>query len=421
LVLDRRSVTLVESQDSLIELSDDEASALEAVGRSLASKRDWWGSAGDDKQASVVACRPAAPGRWHVRVSDAVGIIALPSLQLTIEPKIPTPHLLFLLEASGQFPRLAPQRAVAMRDMFLWELILHWYITEVELVLRRGLLRDYQETRDVLSVVRGSIDAVSTGQMYYRGQLAFECTFDEFDFDTPPNRLLAEACRVVLGTPTSQALLRRRAKRAVARFEDVRDMRQDDLRWRPERRAGYYGTAATLARHIIQGFGRTLAYGKEPVTTFLIRTPEMIEAGLRSLLQTALPEHEIEKRGLRLVGSTMTLNPDLVFDGGKAVGDVKYKLLDSDWPRNDLYQLVAFATGYRSRRGLLVHFAPHRDAQLPSVRVGDVSLYAASWNAQPEIGAREALDNLIAAVGEFLNAAELNSNLANDLLTAESD
>ncbi|MGH9194394.1 MAG: McrC family protein [Acidimicrobiia bacterium] len=404
MALDRRSVTLVESQESLLALSDEEASALEAAGRDLASKRQWWGKVADEgREASMISCRPASPGRWHIRVSDAVGMIALPSLQLTIEPKIPASHLLFLMEASGEFPRLAPQRATALRDLFLWELILHWYISEVEAVLRRGVLRDYEETSDVLSVVRGSVDAVATAQRYYRGELAFESSFDEFSFDTPPNRLLATASRVVLGAASCPALLRRRAKRAIARFEDVGGLRQDDLRWRPERRSGYYATAATLARHVIQGFGRTLAYGKDPITTFLIRTPEMVEAGLRGLLQSALPGRRIEKRGLQLSGSTMTLNPDLVFDGGKAIGDVKYKLLGPDWPRADLYQLVAFATGFRADSGLLVHFSREAETQLPAVRVGDIELASAAWDARPEIGASEALSGLVVAVREFLN------------------
>jgi hypothetical protein len=38
--------------------------------------------------------------------------------------------------------------------------------------------------------------------------------------------------------------------------------------------------------------------------------------------------------------------PDLVFDGGLAVGDVKYKDIDPERNRSDLYQVVAFAAGY---------------------------------------------------------------------------
>lgn len=395
MALEARHITLIESQDSILDLSDDEAAALQAVGKDLAGKREWWGSADDTaREASVVICTPFNNGRWRVRVSDAVGIIGFSTLQLTIEPKIPTAHLLFLLQASGEFPRLAPQRAVAMGDRFLWELILQWYVTELETVLRRGLLRDYEESHDLLPVVRGSVDPVETGRVYYRGQLAFDCVFDEFDFDSPPNRLLATAARAVVGFPTHNVLLRRRAKRAFSRFEDVSELRTSDLRWQTERRAGYYATATILARHIIKSVGRTILQGREPVTTFLIRTPEMVEAGLRTLLQKALPETGIEKRGLQLKPSTMTLNPDLVFNSGESVGDVKYKVLGTEWQRPDLYQLVAFATGFRANMGVLVHFARERGEQLPSVKVGHVQLHAASWFAQDDLDPTVALGDL---------------------------
>jgi 5-methylcytosine-specific restriction enzyme subunit McrC len=396
LALDIRQVTITESQDAVLDLSDDEATTLQAVGRQLAGTGKWWGSdERDSRDASVLTCIPTGTGRWRVRVSDAVGVIGLPSLQVSIEPKIPTSHLLYLLEASGEFPRLAPQRATSLRDRHLWELILNWYVAELETLLRRGLLRDYEEKHEVLRVLRGSIDPVATAHEYYRGHLAFDCLFDDFDFDTAPNRLLSAAARAVVRAPTRDLMLRRRARRALARFENVGDLRADDLHWQVERRAGYYSTATTLARHIIRGVGRTLSIGKEPVTTFLIRTPEMVEAGLRTLLQRAIPERKIEKRGMRLVGSTMTLNPDLVFGSGEIVGDVKYKLPGAEWSRPDLYQLVAFATGFGAKRGLLIHFASTEQDVLPKVLVGDVKLEAASWLAVDQTAPEEALSSLV--------------------------
>ena len=403
MALGRRELTLVESQDADCALSDEEASALQQLGRDLAGKGQWWGNIEPpEREASVISCVRKTPGTWRLRVADAVGVLSLPTLQLTIEPKIPTNHLLHLLEASGEFPRLASQRATAMRDMYLWELILHWYVDEVESLLRRGLLRDYEETADLLSVLRGSIDPVDTAHAYYRGQAAFACRFDRFDFDSPPNRLLAAATRVVVATPTRDTLLRRRAKRSLMRFEDVGAFRSEDFRWRPERRAGYYATATTLARHILFGIGRTLAFGKEPITTFLIRTPEMVEAGVRTLLARTLTNRRIEKRKIQLSPSTMTLNPDLVFDSGNAVGDVKYKLPGSEWGRSDLYQLVAFAVGFRVRRGILVHFSRHEDLELPTVQVGDIDLHAVSWLANEDTTPKEALERLASSVDALL-------------------
>jgi hypothetical protein len=45
---------------------------------------------------------------------------------------------------------------------------------------------------------------------------------------------------------------------------------------------------------------------------FLIRTPEAVEAGIRTILHCS-SGIEVAKRGLALLPWTKTLNPDLVF------------------------------------------------------------------------------------------------------------
>jgi len=45
------------------------------------------------KQEGRRRCDRVARGRYRVTVREAVGIVALPSLQLVVEPKIPAPTL----------------------------------------------------------------------------------------------------------------------------------------------------------------------------------------------------------------------------------------------------------------------------------------------------------------------------------------
>jgi hypothetical protein len=120
-------------------------------------------------------------------------------------------------------------------------------------------------------------------------------------------------------------------------------------------------------------------------------------------LQSALPGR-VEKKGIKLTPSQLTLNPDLAFDEGGAVADVKYKLTQPDWRRSDLYQVVAFATGYESKSAALVGFGDVRSAVPPSINVGSVEVQYLTWpihRASPE----EASKELQAAVAEWLEAA----------------
>jgi hypothetical protein len=75
-----------------------------------------------------------------------------------------------------------------------------------------------------------------------------------------------------------------------------------------------YGPAITFAKLILDGGGVSTTVGEVHGTAFLIRTPEIIEDGLRTALSEKLPDHKISKRRLVLGDSGLSINPDPVFD-----------------------------------------------------------------------------------------------------------
>ncbi|MFJ2757474.1 hypothetical protein ACIO3S_17865 [Nocardioides sp. NPDC087217] len=75
----------------------------------------------------------------------------------------------------------------------------------------------------------------------------------------------------------------------------------------------YYSDGIAIAKALLNGVAQKLDAGGEVACAFLIRTPEAMEAGGRALLADALsPDFTVAKRGLTLVPSRKTLNPDLV-------------------------------------------------------------------------------------------------------------
>ena len=370
---------IVESQDSLVPLSEDAAVLLQRLGRELASSSDWWGRAAADgpRDSSVIDVVAAGHGLWRVRVREAVGIIALRELQLHVRPKIPDLHFLHLAQRSTTLPRLSRERGTTSEGP-LWELVIAWFLEAAEQLLRAGLLRDYAETRDTLRVVRGRIDATNAARRYYSGTLLFDCQFEDHVEDTPPNRILRAATAHAARAPRVHESLRQRARRLLTRFEAVGALREYDLRWHPSRREAFYVPPLMLARHVLRSTGRSLMGRGELMWTFLIRTPELIEEGVRSVLQEALGTSVVMKKRQPLAGSELTLNPDLRFFGDRAVGDVKYKLR-GDWNRADLYQVLAFAAGLRCFDAAIVNFASNPVTVVTSLDVGDHRVKQFSW------------------------------------------
>ena len=233
--------------------------------------------------------------------------------------------------------------------------------------------------------------------------MAITCEFDEFDEDNSLNRLLLAAALAVGGSQILPADLRQRARRISLRLDGVGRLRPQDLRAVVDRRTDYYRDAVALAKSILASAGRSLEEGPEAAWSFLIRTPEMVEAGLRQVLAVGLSQRwQVAKGHLQLPGSTKTLNPDLVFGDGLAVGDVKYKLTGQDWNTGDLYQTVSFAAVYRTRRALLISFSPDAEV-LPELTVGDIRVTHMPWQASRGTSPEDAANLLVAQVSTWLD------------------
>jgi 5-methylcytosine-specific restriction endonuclease McrBC regulatory subunit McrC len=160
-------------------------------------------------------------------------------------------------------------------------------------------------------------------------------------------------------------------------MEDVGQLQYSDMRYEIDRRSARYADAFLLAKLILANSGRTLHHGEEKAWTFLIRTPELVEQGITSVLQRHLGKDVVWKSGKQF--GTLTLNPDLAFATGN-IADVKYKLNKAEWHRPDLYEVITFATGFEASRAAIIDFRTGSDAPVKDVEIGPVKVSNICWN-----------------------------------------
>jgi 5-methylcytosine-specific restriction enzyme subunit McrC len=408
-----RSETFVESVARDIELTVEEAQSLVALGRSLAASTRL--PVGEEREngsePSLIRCTMTPKGRWRVLISDAVGLVAVGDLRILVEPKIPRSHLFYLFGRSGVLPRVAPTVTSAAEGDHLWELLCRWLLDAVERVLRRDLIRGYFAFRGTLPAARGQIDAIATAHQYYGGNLGLTCVYEEFGADTELNRVLKAAAQAVTVSIDASPLTRRRAARITARMEDVGPLRTNDLRTRPDRRTAHYEDALLLARAILMNVRRTLEHGSQTAWTFLIRTPELVESGVRRELQDLLPDGwRVRKEIFPLRGANMSVAPDLVLGCVIAIGDVKYKRVLARWRRADLYEVTAFATAAGVPRAAVIEFRGEGDPDLPpTVAIGNTQLQCFAWEAREDIAPDQAAALLATTIENWL--PQLDENL----------
>lgn len=403
--------TIRESEPAMLELNDSQRDRLVKIGKSLASNSTWWGATqGEDVERTLITCESVGGDWCRVRVADSVGAIGLPDLTIIVQPKIPLHQFLYLLESAHTVPRLESDYALADPEQSFWELIATWFIDVAEKLMRLGLIKDYRENIEVLPIARGRIRALSTARLFYEGRVALDCQYDELDHDNPLNRLIKDAAALVAGSPLLGRDLRRRASLVVSQLDNVSGHEDVDLDVVPDLRASHYREPVDLAKRVILGQGVAPREGDRTARTFLVRTPDLIEAGIRNILVDGLaPKWEVERKshGRQIHGSPMTLNPDLVFEGGAVTGDVKYKL-PKEWDRRDLYQAVVFATGFKAERACVVHFAlaePGKPSVLPELGVGGLQVTPFVWNASETADPTESAELLVQHVSAWLDEA----------------
>jgi 5-methylcytosine-specific restriction endonuclease McrBC regulatory subunit McrC len=399
---------IAESQTLSLSLSSAQVAAVNALAAELRSHSEFWGrgdETADLESSGPLSCTPGAGEKSNLIVRNAVGLIAIDDVHITIAPKIPQAHFMHLLDVVRPLPRQSRQGARAGEGE-LTHLVASWLVDAVIDVLRSGLRRDYRATEDEVVYVRGSIRPEATLARFYRGSIDVSCNFDEHDNDGPLNRVLKAALVATTRMPLLHELTRSQSRRALAHFTDVSEMRPQDLRAVVDRTTHHYSEALDLARLVLAGAGLDIIAGGTRARCFLFPTASIIEGAIRKLLATHFHGGSVvRKRTLRLSGSYLTVTPDLVFEESNAIGDVKYKIGTGQWDRGDLYQSVAFASAFEVTGGAVISFRPDAVKEPTVARFGPISITSLSWPIGDAFTPQLAESTLISSVSAWLQSA----------------
>lgn len=408
-----RSIRFVESRPSELTLNAEEAATLRSLGQQFASTSSWWGVAEDSDEPSartVIQVAPVRENIHRVTVMNMVGVIRLANLQLEVGPKIAEAHFLHLARQASRAPRTSSTEVAIQAGSHFADVLAGWFLDATERLLRRGLRPDYLEFEEELPAVRGHLMALETALAIVQARPVAHCRFEELSEDAPLNRVIKAACQKLVHTPTLQNSTRTRARRVAYRIE-CSAMHPTDLLVRVDRASGAYKPAVQLAHLIHRGLAVCLQLGTQVGSAFLIRTPELIEAALRSIVKSALPDVFVTNKGRQLGQTGVKMNPDLVFNGGHAVGDIKYRHFGADWRRSDLYQAVAFATAFRSQHAAVIGFeSATASGRPPAVQVGTVHVQPMAWHAEGSNSPEAAEHALQAEIRAWWSAVRLQDS-----------
>ena len=438
----QRTKDITESVEAIVEISDASVEILQRIGQSLSSSKGWWGDKGAENEEfgqirSVIKCnRAPVVGFWKITFLDVIGVVDTPDLRFNIAPKIPLNHFAYIVENAFYEPRNHETEISLGHNVTFVNLMCTWFMKKLESLISNGLMQDYKLIENELLNVKGKIKVISSINNWYSGNLKQVCEYSEFDLDNSANRMLLAAAKVISRNANLSPSLRLRASRAVSGMYGVQELQPNDLVVSERNLWPHYKAALSLAKQVILGNGVDLISGNTSGNAFLIRTPEIVENGIRSMLNAHFnsPVY-LEKRrlSLKIAPTEMSLTPDLLFRIGDyhqrnavhserritlSTGDVKYKVNRGEWDRSDLYQAIAFASAFQARSGIILTFGKPVMNSKAVLRIGEMSFSQFTWNfelnAKPEDAKLALVSDLDSYFDEILNiqAAELTKPLS---------
>ena len=306
------------------------------------------------------------PGRYRLKAGSHVGFVVMPGGRtLVIEPKVSSIETIFALLAavydpSQDFFHDAPQSYTTVEDLF--EFVVRIFVTHVEDLIARGIVRGYRQLTDDLVAIRGRLLFSET--LRHRAALRDRhwCAHTHFTADVDENRILRWTAFCLRGYRYHEPQLPARLRRVGLGLAEVvidPEARRLFERLQFHRLNDPYRPALALARLVLDHLTFSGAAGGEPFLAYLVDMNWLFEKYLGAVLRRAAARWGLslhEQREVKLdLHNRVPVKPDAVlysYDHPLLALDAKYKLAAD---RSDLYQMLAYCHALDLPRGVLVH------------------------------------------------------------------
>ena len=321
--------------------------------------------------------------KYRLRPSSMVGALEIGGLSVLVEPKIGIPQLLALTcYAMGVYKPHEQKLFDFQKAQTLPDVLALALIAAARRAFGRGLLRGYQTVEEALHTVRGRIRFDEQIRRRYGIPLPVELRFDEFTEDILVNRLVKAAAARLRQMSLHSSEARRGLGWIAAILENV-SLLEFRRRRVPEvpfdRLNEHYRHVVGLARLILLHSEFESFRGDVRASGFLIDMnvlfQEFVTQALRETLRVSDRTLRDDKGIRRLTlaeKNKVQLKPDLSWWDGETcrfVGDAKYKkIVHSNVPNADLYQLLAYATALDLPGGLLIYAQGEAEAATYNIR-----------------------------------------------------
>jgi 5-methylcytosine-specific restriction enzyme subunit McrC len=310
-----------------------------------------------------------------IKFSSYVGIIQVRDLTIEVLPKVDNSDsdtdwrsvlISMLKECEKLSARTYGDAKVKKQNLNLLELYFDLLLSEVEGLIRRGIIKKYRQETSNISTLKGKLLVGKNIQQNLIHKERFYTSHQEYDKNHLLNQILNEALCVVQQF-TRGGILADKCNRTLLGFPEV-----DRVQVTPEtfsritlnRKSSSYDRAIELARLILLNYSPDIKGGKEKMLAILFDMNVLWEEYVLRQLKKAAKGTDIKIKGQaqKKFWKTRSIKPDILIStpDETVVVDTKWKRITNSRPSiEDLRQMYVYNKYWGANRSILLYPQPN--------------------------------------------------------------
>lgn len=309
-----------------------------------------------------------------IKFNQFVGVIRVDNLTIEILPKIhkvketeddkKLSHT-FLLEMLKKCRNLKvnsiSKANLKLKYYNLLEYYLWLYLRELELLLRKGLVKKYRFEEENLPTLKGKL---LTQQQIIKNQIhreRFYVKYQKYDYNNLLNKILAEAFNILPSLTTNQSLLsyHKQLQLLVPSIEADRLNKKQLASIKYDRKTERYKDAVEIALMIILNYMPDINFGRNNVIAILFDMNRLFEEYIYMMIKSASNSDVIVQSQMsQEFWQRKRIRPDIFISSKdkKVIIDTKWKLVRDNNPSDDdLKQMFVYNEYFGSTESILLY------------------------------------------------------------------
>ena len=307
-----------------------------------------------------------------IKFKQYVGVIQVDGLTLEILPKIDNNEAdenvwqKVLIDMLRVTRKLKVQKVgdanVTKQNIHLLDIYFEWYLNEVQLLIRQGLIKQYYKETSNVKALKGKLEFAGHLNKNLVHKERFYTSHQVYDKDHLVHQILALALDIV-GQCSKGNHLYGKCKSVQLDFPEVQAISVSEATFTKvpsNRKTAPYKTALEIARLIILNFAPNISSGTERMLALLFDMNALWEEYVLIRLKQVQEDYGVTISGQQSKGfwNGITIRPDILIQKGstKYVIDTKWKNINGSKPStDDLRQMYVYNEYWQSEKAMLLY------------------------------------------------------------------